>query len=86
MPKKVVTKFNGTGIDVLNAIRNNSTYDYQERVPYATRENFKEVSQAILSSTATMNNFLNQLVNRIGLVMITSKMYTNPLKMFKRGY
>ena len=34
---------------------------------------------------ATQNEFLSALVNRIGRVIITSKSYTNPLRVFKKG-
>lgn len=71
--------------DILNVIRANATYDYQSRVPVATQNNIKEVGQAISNFTATQNEFLNALINRIARVIITSKMYKNPLRRFKKG-
>jgi hypothetical protein len=70
---------------VLNAIRANQNYDYQSRVPEATQSTLKQVGNAILSSFDLQNAFLNALVNRIALVLINSKMFYNPLRVFKKG-
>lgn len=86
MPKYPTTStLTGNTIDILNAIRNGSSLTYQERVPVATQTNIKEVGDAILSFTPNANEFLNALVNRIGMVILTSKEYTNPLKPLKKG-
>lgn len=78
-------KLNATSIQILNAIRNENSQSYRDRVPIATQENIRDVGKAINHYKATQNEFLNTLVNRIGRVMITSKMYENPLREFKRG-
>lgn len=80
-----VKKLKATGMEILNTIRANATYDYQNRVPQATQDNIKEVGNAILSYQATTNAFLSALVNRIGMVLITSRLYENPLREFKKG-
>lgn len=72
-------------VDILNVVRNNASATYQERVPIATQENIKDIGQSILYYESTQNEFLNSLVNRIGMVLVTSKMYQNPLREFKRG-
>jgi hypothetical protein len=74
-----------SGIDVLNVIRSEASAAYQERVPVATHDNIAEVGNPIINFEATRNEFLNALVNRIGLVIITSRMYNNPLARFKKG-
>lgn len=71
--------------DILNAIRASASSTYQERVPLATRENIAKVGEAVMYYESTQNEFLSALVNRIGRVIITSKMYNNPLRMFKKG-
>lgn len=83
---KIVTLTNSS-VDVLNAIRNNATNNYRDYVPYATpdAESIREIGTIIMDYPALQNEFLNALVNRIGLVLITSKMYSNPLAVFKRG-
>lgn len=73
------------GAMLMNTIRANAPSTYQERVPEATQENIREVGNAILQYQATQNDFLNELVNRIAMVLISSKMYENPLRQFKRG-
>ncbi len=70
---------------LLNAIRNDASISYQERVPQATQDNIKEYGSAVLSFSATTNEFLDALINRIGKVIITSRLYKNPLSMFKKG-
>lgn len=70
---------------LLNAIRNDASISYQERVPQATQDNINEYGSAVLSFSATTNEFLDALINRIGKVIITSRLYKNPLAMFKKG-
>ena len=78
---------NATSVDILNAIRNNASANYQGYVPVAdsSAESIREIGAIIMNYEALQNEFLTALVNRIGLVMITSKMFTNPLAMFKKG-
>lgn len=73
------------GVNVLNAIRSSATTAYQERVPVATQDNINEVGNPILNYMAIQNEFLTNLVNRIAMVIISSRSYTNPLGEFKRG-
>lgn len=72
-------------VRILNAIRDVASADYQSRIPAATISNIQAVGNAILSYTATMNEFLNALVNRIALTIIQSKMAKNKLAKFKKG-
>lgn len=78
---------NASSVDILNAIRNNASANYQNYVPAAnaTAESIREIGAIIMNYDVLQNEFLSALINRIGLVMITSKMYTNPLSVFKRG-
>lgn len=83
---KIVTLTNSS-VDVLNAIRNNATINYRNYVPVATSdaESVREIGSIIMDSPQLQNEFLSALVNRIGRVLITSKMYDNPWSMFKKG-
>ena len=83
---KIVTLSNSS-VDVLNAIRNNATTVYKNYVPVATAddESIREIGAIIMDNPQLQNEFLNALVNRIGRVIITSKMYENPWSMFKKG-
>lgn len=73
------------GVNVMNVIRQNATAVYQDRIPEATAENLHEVGDAILTYEAQANEFVNALVNRIGLVILNNRMATNPLAALKKG-
>lgn len=83
---RIVTLTNSS-VDVLNAIRNNASNMYKEYVPVATpsAESIREIGAIIMDYPQLQNEFLSALVNRIGRVIITSKMYENPWAMFKKG-
>lgn len=83
---KVVTLTNSS-VDILNVIRNNATQNYRNYVPKATADadSIKEIGAVIMDYPSLQNEFLSALVNRIGRVLITSKMYDNPWTMFKKG-
>lgn len=89
MPTKPQIKtFTNASVDVLNAIRNNASTDYRNKVPVATADAniVREIGTVIMDSAAFQNEFMQALINRIGRVIVTSKSYTNPLAMFKRGF
>lgn len=71
--------------DIVNAIRNNASDMYKSLVPVANPDNVKEIGAVLNSYPQLQNEFLNALVNRIGRVILTSKMYDNPWSMFKKG-
>ena len=83
---KVVTLTNSS-VDILNAIRNNATQNYRDYVPKATpdADSIRQIGAIIMDYPALQNEFLSALVNRIGRVLITSKMYDNPWAFFKKG-
>lgn len=75
-----------SSVDILNAIRNNASQNYKSYIPKVTEEaELKAIGNIIMDNTGLQNEFLSSLVNRIGKVMVTSKMYQNPWKMFKKG-
>lgn len=76
-----------TSVDVLNVIRENATQNYRDYVPKATpnADSIREIGAIIMDYPALQSEFLSALVNRIGRVIITSKMYDNPWRMFKKG-
>ena len=83
---KVVTLTNSS-VDILNAIRNNAKQNYRDYVPKATpdADSIRQIGAIIMDYPALQNEFLSALVNRIGRVLITSKMYDNPWAFFKKG-
>ena len=81
---KVLTN---TSVDVLNVIRENGTQNYKDYVPVATKdaESIKTIGNIMMNYPAIQNEFLQALINRIGAVIVTSKMYSNPWNIFKKG-
>jgi len=85
--KPKIVSLTNSSVDILNVIRNNASVNYQNYVPQATAdaESIKEIGAVIMDNPQLQNEFLSALVNRIGRVLITSKMYENPWSMFKKG-
>ena len=81
---KVLTN---SSVDVINAIRNSASTDYRNYVPIATpdAESIKKIGAIIMNYPNLQNEFVSSLINRIGRVMIASKMYSNPWSRFKKG-
>ena len=81
------TRLSKTSVDILNAIRNSATANYRDYVPVAdpSQDSIREIGAIIMQFPALQNEFLTALINRIGRVMITSKMYSNPWSVFKKG-
>lgn len=77
-----------TSADILNAIRESATAQYKTTVPkaiYGNAGNLHDLAAAIFDYTPNRNEFLTALYNRIAVVIITNKLYSNPLARFKRG-
>lgn len=85
--KPSIKTLTNSSVDVLNVIRNNASVNYQNYVPVATSdpESIREIGAVIMDYPNLQNEFLSALVNRIGRVLITSKMYDNPWSIFKKG-
>lgn len=85
MPTKTVKTLSATNAQILNAIRTDASFAYQQRIPAATQGDITETVNNLLEYRPMMNEFIDALVNRIGDVVIKSKVWTNPLGQFKRG-
>ena len=74
MPRKIaVSTLNASTIDILNVIRQNASYDYQQNVPVvATAKDVVKVGDILYGTPALANQFINALVNRIALVRVQS--------------
>lgn len=78
---------NASTIDILNVIRQNASYDYQQNVPeVATVNDIPKVGEIIYGTPAFANQFINALVNRIAIVRVQSATFNNPYSMLKKGY
>lgn len=76
-----------TSVDILNGLRNELGGEYAERVPLAepNMESVRAIGQIITTYEPLKNAFIDALVNRIGMVIITSRLYQNPWNRFKKG-
>ena len=88
MARKVaLTNLNGRTIDILNVIRQNASYQYQNQVPeVATAQDIVAVGDVLMGTPALQNEFLNALINRIALVRVKSALFNNPYAALKKGY
>lgn len=71
--------------ELLNGVREEAGFDYQNRIPESTQANGADVVQNLLDYRPAMNEFLNQFVNRIGAIYARTQTWTNPLGVFKKG-
>ena len=70
--------------DVMNAIRTDASPSYQDRIPQLNDENFREFANG-MNVPAYLNEWFGALVNRIGLTILKTKAWTNPLAPIKKG-
>lgn len=78
---------NASTIDILNVIRQNASYDYQQNVPkIKTVNDIPKVGEIIYGTPAFANQFINALVNRIAIVRVQSATFNNPYSILKKGY
>lgn len=74
-------------VTTLNAIRKTATSAYQSTVPLATMDNITDIGEIVLNSPETIKNeFIDALVNKIGLSLINSKEFGNPLMGLRKGH
>lgn len=88
MAKRIAqTTLNASTIDILNVIRQNASYDYQQSVPAVTQaSDIPKVGEVIYGTPAFANQFINALVNRIATVRVQSATFNNPYSILKKGY
>nr|DAI17671.1 MAG TPA: Head protein [Caudoviricetes sp.] len=81
------TTLNATTMDILNVIRKNASYEYQQNVPVVQQEtDIPRVGEVIYGTPAFANQFINALVNRIAIVRVQSANFNNPYSILKKGY
>lgn len=73
-------------IDLLNAMRAEASATYQDRIPIATQDNLAKIGSLLtaLGYEDTYSEWVG-LVGKVALTIFTSRAYTNPLKMLKKG-
>lgn len=88
MAKRIASStLNATTLDILNVIRQNASYDYQQNVPVVDKAvDIPKVGEVICGTPAFSNQFINALVNRIAIVSVQSATFNNPYSILKKGY
>lgn len=88
MAKKVnVTNLNASTMDIINTIRANASYEYQQLVPKVTKEtDIPRVGEVLYGYPALANQFINSLINRIAMVRVKSAVFNNAYAELKKGY
>jgi hypothetical protein len=78
---------NASTIDIMNVIRQNASYEYQQNVPKVKKaSDIPRVGEVIYGTPAFANQFINALVNRIAIVRVQSATFNNPYSILKKGY
>lgn len=70
---------------IMDSIRTDMSLEYQSRIPSATDAGVTDTVKTLWKHTNHRNEFIDAFVNRIGLVLMRNKSWSNPLAMFKRG-
>lgn len=88
MPRRIAqSTLNASTIDIMNVIRQNASYDYQQNVPVVeTAQDIPKVGEVIYGTPSFANQFINALVNRIATVRMQSATFNNPYSILKKGY
>ena len=88
MAKRIgISTLDATTLDILNTIRANASYEYQQSVPVAeTFHDIPKVGEVLYGYPALANQFINALVNRIALVRVRSAVFNNAYAELKKGY
>lgn len=83
-----VSKLRLATAEILNTIRDNASANYRDYVPVADptdQQSVRNIGGIIMNYPALQNEYLNALMNRIGRVIITSKLFYNPWAGLKKG-
>lgn len=88
MPRRIaVNALNASTIDILNTIRANATYEYQQLVPeIEIADEIPRVGEILYGYPSMANQFINALINRIALVRVKSATFNNAYAQLKKGY
>lgn len=75
------------GAKVFNVVRENASKVFMETVPSATEDNIHTISNILFNDAyqPMLNEFVTNLINRIGLTIIRNKTFSNPLSILRKG-
>lgn len=75
------------GAKVFNVVRESASKVFMETVPSATEDNIQTLSNILFNDAyqPMLNEFVTNLINRIGLTIIRNKTFSNPLSILRKG-
>ena len=75
------------GAKVFNVVRENMNEVYMNTLPSATEDNIQTISNILFNVAyhPMLNDFVTNLINRIGLTIVRNKTYNNPLSILRKG-
>lgn len=79
------SKVAATNAAIINAVRNNASLQYRSRIPEITDNNLAKTLMLLQENSLLWNEFIQVLVQRIGLTLFRTNSFENRLKPFKTG-
>ena len=75
------------GAKVFNTARSAMNKVYLNDLPAATNENIQTISNILFNDSykPMLNDFVQNLINRIGLTIVRNKTFSNPLSILRKG-
>ena len=73
-----------SNVDITNLVASMGSTDLHNRIGTATEQTIGKIGETILTYTATKNEFLDVLVNKICGQIFMNKVYSNPLSFFEK--
>lgn len=75
------------GAKVFNVVRENMNEVYMNTLPSATEDNIQSISNILFNDAyqPMLNDFVTNLINRIGLTIVRNKTFNNPLSILRKG-
>lgn len=70
---------------IINKVRANASLEYQSRIPVVTQANLSKTFATLQAYQPMWNEFMDVLINRIGLTLFNQNSFTNRLKPLKSG-
>lgn len=76
-----------SGAKLFNFVRQNASGNFKEVIPEANDGNISDIANILFNDAyqPLLNEFVSNLINRIGLTIIRNKSYNNPLALLKKG-
>lgn len=76
-----------SGVELFNIVRATLSPQFHDRIPAASDQNFRDIGTMITRGDMQIyaNEWLDALINRIGLTLLQNKLLRNRLAPFKKG-